>query len=500
MAHIEYINGYYDGEVNDKGVPHGHGKKHYKTGVVFEGEYVDGVAKGYGVTYFPDGRRLEAYRVNDKIEGHAKWYQDNKVIGKGDYTNGRQSGNWIYNGIVQSEGHYMDGRKNGFWTFVCEAYHKEVEYKYDVLGGPMLIKYTDGTRSTGGYTKNAKSGIWTDTFTDGTRIERKYKKGRETGDWIIYHPDGSETKLVYRRGNVKKEVMIITPEGKEVPFISQQYTPCYMKRPNDDTTTEKAGRTNRVVCDGGYYEGEVNEKNDPHGYGVRYHKTGTIFDGHFVDGKEDGLTNVYFTNGLRMEVMRTAGKKNGRAKLYFGNWMYSEGEFKDNVKIGRWVNYKDTYEEGEYVNGERNGLFIIENEDSCSKSEFVDGMRNGVNVTTYKNGLRSVGLYHNGLQTGRWVNYYPDGTYEEGRYKHGMKEGLWTIYHPNGEVSSVKFRVGSGGKAHTITDKCKDSPTGFDGAYTEEEAETARTPDEKTAANKGSEKKGGLVSRLFGKK
>lgn len=490
MARKEYINGYYDGETDAEGRPNGHGIKYFRSGIILEGEFKDGKANGPSITTFPDGRRLETEYVDGIISGEAKWYRNDELFGEGNYLNGKMAGLWIYDGKVHSEGIYENGKKNGTWIYECDAYRKEIEYRDNVKRGPMKIEYEDGTVTAGEYDFRGRTGRWTDTFPDGTCIERNYKKDKEWGNWIINHPDGSKTKLLYHRGWVKGEVKSVTAEGTEIPYLSDGYSPCFMKRPVEGEPAELTGRINRITKENDLYEGQVNEMNDPHGYGTRYNKTGTIYNGHFKDGAEDGPGNVYFTNGLRLEANRTAGEKNGHGRMYFGDWMFSEGEFRNDKKTGHWVNYMDAYYEGDYLNGEKNGLFITDDDESVSEIEYSGGIKNGPCTITYKNGMRSVGGYHDGLESGHWVNYYPDGTCEEGRYKRGMKEGPWTIYQPDGEAVMMKFHVGSSsGRLHNVTKECGDAPIGFNGKYSKE-----------TDSIEASGKKKGLFSGIFKKK
>lgn len=509
MVHKEYVNGYYDGEVNERRKPHGHGIKHYKTGVVFEGEYVDGKANGFGITTFPDGRRLEADRVDDGVTGHAKWYMGDKLIAEGDYDKGKLTGNWVFHRHEHMEGTYVDGKKNGKWVFWCDDYRREVEYAYGVMNGPFDIRYKDGIHSTGEYLRGKKSGRWADEFPDGTRIDKGYKKNKEEGDWIISYPNGYKTKLIYRRGWPKKEAQVISPDGKEAFFKTGEITPTFMKRPIGDDGV-RGCRTQRIMYQDGYYEGEVNENGVPHGYGTRFFKMGTIFDGHYVDGEEDGFGIVYFTNGLRIEAYRSVGKKHGEAKWYFGDWVYEEGEYLHGIKNGRWINRMNGYLEGDFFKSEKNGRFIIENEDLCSETDYYDGYMSGPSKIVYNSGLRSVGRYLGGLQTGRWVNYFIDGSYEEGDYFKGMKHGEWTIYRSNGDIAKQKYSGGfPKGKEKIIYTEGTDIPAGltvdnigYDGRLDGNEKPAVRSYSDEAEVDSIEEppKKKGFLSGLFGKK
>ena len=48
--------GIYEGDRNEQGERHGHGKCHFPNGDVYEGEYIHGRRNGYGVYRFKSGR------------------------------------------------------------------------------------------------------------------------------------------------------------------------------------------------------------------------------------------------------------------------------------------------------------------------------------------------------------------------------------------------------------------------------------------------------------
>lgn len=48
--------GVYEGERNEKGERHGHGKSHFPNGDVFEGEYSEGQRSGVGIYRFKNAK------------------------------------------------------------------------------------------------------------------------------------------------------------------------------------------------------------------------------------------------------------------------------------------------------------------------------------------------------------------------------------------------------------------------------------------------------------
>jgi hypothetical protein len=57
---IRFSNGaVYTGEVNEAGKAHGKGIMTYTTGTVYDGNWINGIADGYGIEEYSNGDRYE---------------------------------------------------------------------------------------------------------------------------------------------------------------------------------------------------------------------------------------------------------------------------------------------------------------------------------------------------------------------------------------------------------------------------------------------------------
>lgn len=124
------------------------------------------------------------------------------------------------------------------------------------------------------------------------------------------------------------------------------------------------------------YFGEVNEKNQMHGIGVKFYSDGTV---------------------------------------YFGPWV--NGYQKTEVK-GLWIRPNGATYEGQWLQGRKHGL---------GKQIYSDD-------TVY------TGQFANGFEHGQGVRTYSDGSVFEGRFRFGRRDGPGTLKLPNGKIQKGNFR------------------------------------------------------------
>ena len=104
-------NGIYEGYVSESsGKPFGYGKWRSNSGYTYEGEYVDGLENGYGVTVFSDGERYEGIKTNSEITGEGRLIKKNYVA-VGSFVQGALNGDVTINfssppGV--KEGYFID--------------------------------------------------------------------------------------------------------------------------------------------------------------------------------------------------------------------------------------------------------------------------------------------------------------------------------------------------------------------------------------------------------
>lgn len=194
---------------------------------------------------------------------------------------------------------------------------------------------------------------------------------------------------------------------------------------------------------------------------------------------------------LRAQTTDANGKKQGywKKKDEKTNRLVYEGEFKDNIPVGKFRYYypndsvraimdfkqdgKVAYAKMFHMNGVRMGIgkYIGEVKDSVwtyydesgkllSKDHYVNGKKDGISYVYLPDGklaeernykmdlqhgpfkqyldgkkLRGQGSYVNGLQDGKATYYYPNGVeVATGFYKNGNKIGPWIYKEESGKI------------------------------------------------------------------
>ena len=86
---IEYEDyGIYDGEVNEKGNPHGHGRLTFVDTGYYDGEFKDGAMHGYGIMVYAEDEDYEGYFVENEMHGHGKMRYPSGLIEEGEWAEG----------------------------------------------------------------------------------------------------------------------------------------------------------------------------------------------------------------------------------------------------------------------------------------------------------------------------------------------------------------------------------------------------------------------------
>ena len=157
-----------------------------------------------------------------------------------------------------------------------------------------------------------------------------------------------------------------------------------------------------------------------HGLNVSYYKDNIKEIGHWKDGKQNGLFQLYTEEGILVDDANfKEGERDGLTEQFYSDTgkLRVSGNYKNGVLDGEFkAYYPNGNLQGEvnYKNGEMNG-------------EFKEYHEN-------KN-IRLSGSYKNSLQDGEWKSYLEDGTLETiVNYKDGELNGLKEDFYKNGNV------------------------------------------------------------------
>lgn len=163
----------------------------------------------------------------------------------------------------------------------------------------------------------------------------------------------------------------------------------------------------------------------------------------YKDGELDGLDVVYYKNNIKEIGHWKDGKQNGLFQMYTEEGiLIDSGTFKNGERDGLTEQfYNDTGKlrvSGNYKNGVLEGEFKAYYPSGTlqGKINYKDGEMNGEFEEYYENkNIRLSGSYKNSLQDGEWKSYLEDGSLQTiVNYKDGELNGLKEDYYKNGNV------------------------------------------------------------------
>ena len=177
----------------------------------------------------------------------------------------------------------------------------------------------------------------------------------------------------------------------------------------------------RIKEESGDYTNIYSYKNgELHGLNVSYYKNNIKEIGHWKEGKQNGLFQLYTEEGILVDDANfKEGERDGLTEQF-----YSE-----TGKLRVSANYKNGILNGDfkayYPNGNLQGEIIYKN-----------GEMNGEFKEYYENkNIRLVGNYKESLQEGEWKFYLENGNLQSVvNYKSGVLNGMKEDYYSNGNL------------------------------------------------------------------
>ncbi|KAF7251170.1 hypothetical protein EYD10_03191 [Varanus komodoensis] len=120
--------GEYEGERNEAGERHGHGKARLPNGDTYEGEYANGKRNGQGLYRFKNGARYTGEYFDNKKHGHGVFIYPDGSKYEGDWVEDQRHGNGVYyyvNGDTYTGewfNHYRHGQGTYFYALTGSKY------------------------------------------------------------------------------------------------------------------------------------------------------------------------------------------------------------------------------------------------------------------------------------------------------------------------------------------------------------------------------------------
>jgi len=411
-----------DGELN------GPFKIYYDNGnIKMTGSYINGFENGKFIVYNEDGTiSKEYYMKNDERNGiyTGYYYDEGELFLKeiGNYTNDEKDGTWKT--IILEEGdeitleyeNYINGIKNGLFQEVKGDSLIIGTYKNDMLNGEYKI-YIDISRmflggmintdiskltliSEGWFSNDLETGYWKNYDMTGNIIsEGTYFEGEKSGEWRYYYTNfGVEypySNELYCILNYSNDML----NGKFIrySFFQEQQFPCSEMDSTKNSLDTCSRMVYQKVLETSFYkDGKL------HGpYELRDSIGAVITKGSFRDGLMQGEwfhrynvtdferklfvtiinSDCLFHDMTRIDISSKLSEDfipNEDGLLQTQNYIFQKGNYIDNKRVGKWVQY---YQEGQivktfnYKNGKLDGEYIVWNQfgKPSKKKKFENG-------------------------------------------------------------------------------------------------------------------------------
>ena len=456
-----------------------------------EGNFLNGKPEGFWKNYFETGvLKSEGNRKNHELDSTWLFYFDNGLLKeKVNYKHSKKNGEFLSyseEGFLQVKYNYIDDVIQGY----------SYTYFTDLLRVEFDKPYVDGVLEGRGY-QYARDGriIGFITYEKGviksTQVINKYNINNDkVGLWITFHEDIQDKKVKFIEGRYKlglKNGYFREYDKKGVQVATTKYV--------NGQVVENAAELMSVDLVREFYpDAKVKwEKtyygSQPHGIWKKYDTSGVVMEtivykngnklGEGIidsEGIKQGHWKEYYTEGiLRGEGDYQDGAKIGDWKFFHENqkleqlgkyrkggkphglwvWYYNDGSVrreetylngKEDGELIEYTQEGEIMQQGDFIEGFKEGKWIIHSGDYVEEGEFIEGMMHGLWKGTYKtNGkLAFKGEYIDDEPNGRHTYYYPSGRKMlEGKYQIGLKVGDWKRYDELGVLKlSVRYKNG----------------------------------------------------------
>lgn len=450
-----------------------------------EGLLENGKPNGYWKTYYEDGGlKSEGNRIEFELDSCWKFYRSDSTLERIiTYKNGLKNGpEQVFDelGHIREEIQMENNLKSGISRYFYDSgellktvpfvNNKEEGrgFEYDKDGRIITVTtYRNGfiyaEEQINRYNaKGQRTGLWRDLYPIGNvKEEGNWTNGLRNGVFKFFEKNGKLQKMEkYEMGELiedSEESVIIDIRQEFYEDGSVYMEGSYSRGKKNGTFREYDKAGNQVA---GYtYEndvltgiGMVDSIGRKQGmWKFLYPDGSTRAEGKYIDGKRDGNWVFYSSTGkvtqkgsyredlpvsdwkwyyssgaLLKEESYRKGNPDGHSIEYdsLGN-VLCEGDFTDGLKTGKWVCYiNDHTEEGEYLDGELNGVWIwkYDNRQKAFEGEFQSGVPVGKHKYWYSNGTYKMrGGYAGGELQGKWEYYRENGTLDlEIEYEAGI--------------------------------------------------------------------------------
>jgi len=281
-------------------------------------------------------------------------------------------------------------------------------------------------------------------FIRGFLARKKFSKSRKTLE-INHERDIENLNIQYKTSNLVK-----AENRRSVPYSKTGWKKFYPY--NQDKFIKNYGKTilvkMLVINNQEIYSGEINYKNNKHGFGVSIIKSGCKYTGYWFENSFEGWGEYIDADGNIFQGLFGNFKMNGKGEKFSLNGNHYEGDFIGGFRCGYGrEETKDHVYVGQYEKDKKNskGKLVYKNIKDSYEGDFIDNNITGKGEYCWENGDIFIGDFVNGKMHGRGLYKWPDGGEYEGEYINNIKEGKGRFKWSNGKVFEGPF---VGGKPH----------------------------------------------------
>jgi hypothetical protein len=291
---------------------------------------------GYGIYKHANGEMYEGFFKNGKYNGYGIYAWTNGATYAGEWTDGSRNGDavvYFTDGTSGGAVYSADAFQSGFQKY---SYDNGSSYEGNIKDGEFngfgYLKFSNGDWYQGVFANNTYNGLGKYVFANGSYYLGYFEDGKRNGRGIYVSNDGKVWG-----GNWSYDQF---SSGKKYGFANSDKV--------DLGNVQIGANTN-------YVDANCTSGDCLNGKGIRAYN-GSVYEGEFKDGVENGIGKTSYSNGTVQETFYTSGTPFGVAAIKYDDGTTLIGGIK-NGDIDGYIVYFDnaggaiigTYKNGTYV-------------------------------------------------------------------------------------------------------------------------------------------------------
>ena len=371
-----YANGErYIGDFVD-GKRHGNGRMEYQNGDVYVGGYNMGKRHGEGTMTYADGRVYSGEWENSIKSGRGTFRQVNGEEYIGSFAGGTFEGNGTYsfaNGNTYI-GNWKGGKRDGAGVLIYANGAKEAQVWEggkkvfaEIVEDPIPVQETvenaaeETAQAAETVAENAEQAVETvaqaaetvaedaakaveavaeaveekteavaETVTEA--VETAVENAETAAETVVENAEAAAENVEAAAENVEAAAENVEAAAENVEEAAEESAPVEEAAPAPVIPARETKSIN--YKSGNRYEGEVDDKNMPHGSGVFTYTNGSSYEGEFEHGVREGYGVFRWSTGDSYEGGWKNDKRHGEGVMKYANGRVRKGRFENNEYVG----------------------------------------------------------------------------------------------------------------------------------------------------------------------